>query len=47
MSNNLKISTIIVLFITACGGGGGGGSSNGGDYNPNNIPIIDGSTTSY
>lgn len=47
MSKNLKISTIMVLFITACGGGGGGGSSNGGDYNPNNSPIIDGSTTSY
>ncbi|MDC0185389.1 cadherin repeat domain-containing protein [Gammaproteobacteria bacterium] len=46
MSKNLKISTIMVLFITACGGGGGG-SSNGGDYNSNNSPIIDGSTTSY
>ena len=46
MSKNLKISTIMVLFITACGGGGGD-SSNGGDYNSNNSPIIDGSTTSY
>ena len=36
--------------MTACGGGGGGGSSYGGGddgYNPNNPPVIDGSTTSY
>ena len=41
-----------LLILTACGGGGGGGGgydSGGGDggYNPNNAPVIDGSTTTY
>ena len=50
MKNNIINKLLPLLILTACGGGGGGGSSYGGGddgYNPNNPPVIDGSTTSY
>ena len=50
MKNSIINKLLPLLILTACGGGGGGGSSYGGGddgYNPNNPPVIDGSTTSY
>ena len=50
MKKSIINKLLPLLILTACGGGGGGGySSGGGDggYNPNNPPVIDGSTTSY
>jgi hypothetical protein len=52
MRNNVFKKLLPLLILTACGGGGGGGGgydSGGGDggYNPNNAPVIDGSTTTY
>ena len=52
MRNNAFKKLLPLLILTACGGGGGGGGgydSGGGDggYNPNNAPVIDGSTTTY
>ena len=50
MKNCIINKLLPLLILTACGGGGGGGSSYGGGddgYNPNNPPVIDGSTTSY
>ena len=50
MKNSIINKLLPLLILSACGGGGGGGSSYGGGddgYNPNNPPVIDGSTTSY
>ena len=50
MKKSIINKLLPLLILTACGGGGGGGSSSGGGdggYNPNNPPVIDGSTTSY
>ena len=50
MKNSIINKLLPLLILTACGGGGGGGSIYGGGddgYNPNNPPVIDGSTTSY
>ena len=50
MKNSIINILLPLLILTACGGGGGGGSGYGGGddgYNPNNPPVIDGSTTSY
>ena len=50
MKNSIINKLLPLLILTACGGGGGGGYSYGGGddgYNPNNPPVIDGSTTSY
>ena len=50
MKNSILNILLPLLILTACGGGGGGGSGYGGGddgYNPNNPPVIDGSTTSY
>ena len=50
MKKSIINKLLSLLILTACGGGGGGGSSSGGGdggYNPNNPPVIDGSTTSY
>ena len=49
MKNSIINKLLPLLILTACGGGGGGSSYGGGDdgYNPNNPPVIDGSTTSY
>ena len=52
MKDSIIKKLLPLLILTACGGGGGGGGgydSGGGDggYNPNNAPVIDGSTTTY
>ena len=50
MKNSIINKLLPLLILSACGGGGGGGSGYGGGddgYNPNNPPVIDGSTTSY
>ena len=52
MKDSIIKKLLPLLILTACGGGGGGGGGSdsgggGGGYNPNNAPVIDGSTTTY